>query len=69
MHSELETLQTHIAFQEHTISELNEALVSQQRQLDVFRVELRLLREKLNELEAQNDYKGSAPADEIPPHY
>lgn len=69
MHNELEALQTHIAFQEHSISELNEALIAQQKQLDVFRVELRLLREKLSDLETQGDYKTVTPTDEVPPHY
>lgn len=69
MSAELDELQTHIAFQEHTISELNEALVGQQKQLDLFRLELRLLREKVEELELALSSKPLAPADEKPPHY
>jgi uncharacterized coiled-coil protein SlyX len=35
VNKELEDLQTHIAFQEHSIAELNDALISQQKQLDM----------------------------------
>lgn len=69
MSKELEELQTHIAFQEHTIGELNEALIAQQKQLDLFRVELRLLREKLGEVEQSMVSKPLSAADEKPPHY
>lgn len=69
MNKELEELQTHIAFQEHTIAELNDALVSQQKQLDVFRIELRMLREKLGDVEQDLGSKPYGAADEKPPHY
>ena len=69
MNKELEELQTHIAFQEHTIAELNEALIAQQKQLDVFRIELRLLREKLGDVEQSLGSKPLSAADEKPPHY
>lgn len=69
MNKELEELQTHIAFQEHTIAELNVALIDQQKQLDVFRIELRLLQEKLAELDARPDSIPSGPGQERPPHY
>ncbi len=69
MNQELEELQTHIAFQEHAISELNEALLAQQKQLDIFRIELRLLREKLGEVEQNQGSKPLSAADEKPPHY
>ncbi len=69
MNQELEELQTHIAFQEHAISELNEALLAQQKQLDIFRIELRLLREKLGEVEQNLGSKPLSAADEKPPHY
>jgi len=69
MDKDLEALQTHIAFQEHTIAELSEALISQQKQLDVFRIELRLLREKLGDVEQSVGSKPHSAADERPPHY
>ena len=69
MNKELEDLQTHIAFQEHSIAELNDALISQQKQLDMFRIELRMLREKLGDVEHSLGSKPHSPADEKPPHY
>jgi SlyX protein len=69
VNKELEELQTHIAFQEHTIAELSEALIAQQKQLDVFRIELRLLREKLGDVEQSVGSKPFSAADEKPPHY
>lgn len=69
MHQSLEDLQIHIAFQEHTISALNSALIAQQKQLDQFRLELRLLREKLEEMENTLEHKPLGVAQEKPPHY
>lgn len=69
MNSEIETLQTHVAFQEHTIAELNVALINQQKQLDAFRRELQGLRHKLELLELQRDYQGQNADEEKPPHY
>ncbi|MGA0805914.1 MAG: SlyX family protein, partial [Pseudohongiellaceae bacterium] len=57
MNPQLEELQMHIAFQEHTLSELNEALISQQKQLDLLRLEVRMLREKLGDVEGRLDSK------------
>lgn len=69
MNPQLEELQMHIAFQEHTLSELNEALIGQQKQLDLLRLEVRMLREKLGEVEGRLDSKPGSAADEKPPHY
>jgi SlyX protein len=69
MNQQLDELQMHIAFQEHTISELNEALIGQQKQLDLLRLEVQLLREKLGDVEGRLDSKPHSAADERPPHY
>lgn len=69
VNKELEDLQTHIAFQEHSIAELNDALISQQKQLDLFRIELRMLREKIGDVEQNFGSKPFSAADEKPPHY
>lgn len=69
---ELEDLQMLVSFQEQTINELNTAVTDQQKQLDLLRTELRLLRDKLEELEyALESRPGSAAneANEKPPHY
>jgi len=68
MHDELVELQTQVAFQEHTIAELNSALISQQQQIDRLRGELKRLHDKLGTLEERVDTV-PAPAHERPPHY
>ena len=67
MSDDLIELQTQLAFQEQTIAELNEALVSQQKQLDSLRHEFSLLQQKFGELEVHMDT--ALPANEKPPHY
>lgn len=62
-------LQTQLAFQEHTVEQLNAALVSQQQQIDLLRLELRLVKEKLGAVEDRVEQGGSSPRDEKPPHY
>lgn len=70
MNDDLIELQTQLAFQDHTIGELNAALTSQQQQIDLLRLELKLLREKLGVLEERVETApASAAADERPPHY
>ena len=64
----LVALESQVAFQEHTIEQLNEVLISQQQQMDLLRLELRLLKDKLGALEDRIDHGGSA-IDEKPPHY
>ncbi len=61
-------LQTQLAFQEHTIAELNTVLINHQQQLDVLRLEIKLLKEKLSTLEDRVEH-GSTPQHEKPPHY
>tara|TARA_R110000772_G_scaffold111396_1_gene215229 strand:- start:1400 stop:1600 length:201 start_codon:yes stop_codon:yes gene_type:complete len=66
MQEELIELQSQLAFQEQTITELNEALISQQQQLDRLQKQLAMLMDRLKEVE------GAAPdagQDEKPPHY
>ena len=71
MNDELIELQTQLAFQEHTIAELNDAMINQQKQMDVMRQEIRMLREKFASLEDRVEL-GAASASaqhERPPHY
>jgi SlyX protein len=67
MSGDLIELQTQLAFQEQTISELNEALISQQKQIDLLRLEIKLLKEKLGVLEDR--IETGPPQNEKPPHY
>ena len=63
----LEALETKIAYQEHTIAQLNDVIVTQQRLLDRLEARCEALREKLQSL-ARAD--GADPnAHEPPPHY
>jgi SlyX protein len=61
-------LQTQLAFQEHSMGELNAALVAQQQQIDLLKLELRHLKDKLGALEDRVEYSGSSQ-EEKPPHY
>lgn len=67
MADELIAVQTQLAFQDQTIAELNEVLTSQQKQLDLLRLEIKLLKEKLGMLEDR--VETGPPQDEKPPHY
>ncbi|WP_338455680.1 SlyX family protein [uncultured Alteromonas sp.] len=65
--SSIEELQTKIAFQEHTIEALNEALSSQQKQLDELTYKLRHVIDKVKSIEPSNMAKDSEETP--PPHY
>jgi len=67
MTDDLIELQTQLAFQEHTIAELNSVLTSHQKQMDMLRFEIRLLKEKFGAL--QEEIQMGPPQDERPPHY
>jgi SlyX protein len=62
----LTELEMRTAFQEDALTELNDALVSQQRQLDLLRQELARLREHVLTIQPQEP--GEA-GQEVPPHY
>ncbi len=66
---QLVEVQSQMAFQEDTISALNEALAGQQREILVLREQLTLLKQRLEEQAAQLDQGGAPPANEKPPHY
>ncbi|MDY6984248.1 MAG: SlyX family protein [Pseudomonadota bacterium] len=67
MSDDLIELQTQLAFQEHTIAELNDVLTSQQQQIDLLRLEIKLLKDKLGVLEDRIEV--GPPQNEKPPHY
>tara|TARA_R110002072_G_scaffold303107_2_gene493746 strand:- start:18613 stop:18834 length:222 start_codon:yes stop_codon:yes gene_type:complete len=64
-------LQTRIAFQEDSLSALNDVITRQQSQIDALERELRLHREKLVDMMDQLTDRGVATVatDERPPHY
>lgn len=68
-HEALVELQSQLAFQEHTIEQLNSVLVKQQKQMDGLLLEIRHLKEKLGSLEDRVEQGGGSARDEKPPHY
>jgi len=62
----LTELEIRTAFQEDTLNELNDALVSQQRQLDLLRQELMRLHEHVLTMQPQEP---GEEAQEVTPHY
>lgn len=67
LQAQLVELQTQLAFQEDTISELNAALALQQQDLEWVKRQWKILREEF--ANAQAERAGSAVVDEKPPHY
>ncbi len=59
-------LETRLVFQEDTITKLNDALVDQQRQLDLMRDTIKRLLELVERRSDDQDYSYE---DERPPHY
>ncbi|WP_218354216.1 SlyX family protein [Alteromonas lipotrueiana] len=64
---DIEDLQTKVAFQEHTIDELNDALTHQQYQIEKLQVQLKHVLNKVKTLEPDNIAKLSEETP--PPHY
>lgn len=65
-------LESKYSFQENMLAELNEALVSQQQQLDSLKHELINVKQhvaQMIETPAKAEHYNSSPADEKPPHY
>ncbi|URL06568.1 SlyX family protein [Avibacterium sp. 21-595] len=60
-------LETKVAFQEHAIEELNQALVAQQFILEKMQLQLRHLAAKLKDLQPSNI--ASQAEETPPPHY
>jgi len=65
--SYIEELQTKVAFQEHTIEALNDALSSQQKQLDDLAFKVRHVVDRVKSIEPSNIAKQSEETP--PPHY
>lgn len=65
--TQIEQLQTKVAFQEHTIEQLNQALADQQQQLEQFSFQMKHVIEKLKQLQPSNI--ASLAEETPPPHY
>jgi SlyX protein len=67
MNDTIADLQSRLAFQEHTLDELNLVVARQRDELDRLRKEVELLRDLVRELNAPP--VGDAGAEPPPPHY
>lgn len=63
----IEDLEYKVAFQEHTIEQLNDALTEQQHQMDKMSVQISFLVNKLKAMEPSNMARQSEESP--PPHY
>ncbi len=69
LQSQLEALQSQVAFQDDTLQALQSALATQQQDLLTMQRQLTLLKQRQDE-QAQDAGEGSqAPTHEVPPHY
>jgi SlyX protein len=66
---QLTELQSQLAFQEHTVQSLNEALAAQQQEIIVLRRQLELLKRGQDEQQRRLQDIAPVPVDEKPPHY
>lgn len=64
---QIEQLQTKLAFQEHTIEELNQALADQQRQMEKMQFQLKHVIDRVQQLQPSNI--ASQAEETPPPHY
>lgn len=70
MTSEIEDLQARLAFQEQTLSELNDLVARQSGQIERLEQQLQALAGRYRELRQQLDPgEGPDPMEERPPHY
>ena len=60
-------LETKVAYQEHTIQELNDVIYEQQQQIDKIEIMCRHLMDRIQSLSESG--AGDQPANEKPPHY
>ncbi len=66
---QLADVQSQLAFQEDTVSALNEAVARQQQEILVLRRQLELLKQRLDEQTAQGVPGAAVAEEEKPPHY
>jgi SlyX protein len=67
METRLNELEAKLAFAEDLIETLNQTVIRQQAQLDLMQQQLRLLHQRMQDMQPDDDARG--PRDEIPPHY
>jgi len=65
-HDTIAQLQSQLAFQEHELDKLHQALYEQQKRIDGLELQLKKLADKTRSL---GDASAEMPADQKPPHY
>jgi len=60
-------LETKVAYQEHTIQELNDVIYRQQQQIDEIEIKCQHLMDRIQSLAETG--AGDQPANDRPPHY
>jgi len=68
MEDRLNELEAKLAFAEDLIETLNQTVIRQQAQLDLLQQQLRLLHQRMQNMQASAD-ETRTPREEIPPHY
>jgi SlyX protein len=61
----IDALESRVAYQDHTIEQLNETITAQWKQIDALTRQFAALTERLQEAEAS----APSPGNERPPHY
>jgi len=61
----IDALESRVAYQDHTIEQLNETITAQWKQIDALTRQLAALTERLQEAEVS----APSPGNERPPHY
>ncbi|UTF60898.1 SlyX family protein [Gilvimarinus sp. DA14] len=69
MSTEIEDLQSRLAFQEDTLSELNAIVARQDRQIEALTDALTRLAKKLDDMAYDAQQSTATAASEVPPHY
>ncbi|MBV1881116.1 MAG: SlyX family protein [Pseudomonadales bacterium] len=67
MDKRLDEIETKLAYQEHTIQELNDVVFQQQKQIDKLELICKRQHERLSDI--SDSIPEGKPQDEKPPHY
>ncbi len=62
-------LETKLAYQEHTIEQLDQSLQQQQQQVSVLQRQLQLLQQQIKNITDNESVTGTAMPEPPPPHY
>ncbi|HSX85836.1 MAG TPA: SlyX family protein [Cellvibrio sp.] len=69
LQEQLIELQTRVAFQEDTLTQLNQVVAKQDQEILTLQQQLRLLAKRFDDTLYQQEQGDGKPLDERPPHY